>query len=145
MDIARYKSQNMPEARGLKRLLFHNLGVSVHMGHESDLDGLNSKARAGGRYYSAKYAVVERNKGFKHLKVLKKDNSAILPEDFIPLGIPSLPENNTTGEQELEESWEDEILRRTREFNKMSREFPHNEKIWLDFARFQVLPICLML
>uniref|UniRef100_A0A0D9YZ16 Uncharacterized protein n=1 Tax=Oryza glumipatula TaxID=40148 RepID=A0A0D9YZ16_9ORYZ len=137
MDIARYKSQNMPEARGLKRLLFHNLGVSVHMGHESDLDGLDSKARAGGRYYSAKYAVVERNKGFKHLKVLKKDNSAILPEDFIPLGIPSLPENNTTGEQELEESWEDEILRRTREFNKMSREFPHNEKFWLDFARFQ--------
>ncbi|EEC74087.1 hypothetical protein OsI_09115 [Oryza sativa Indica Group] len=137
MDIARYKSQNMPEARGLKRLLFHNLGVSVHMGHESDLDGLDSKARAGGRYYSAKYAVVERNKGFKHLKVLKKDNSAILPEDFIPLGIPSLPENNTTGEQELEESWEDEILRRTREFNKMSRELPHNEKIWLDFARFQ--------
>ncbi|XP_015689394.2 nuclear exosome regulator NRDE2 [Oryza brachyantha] len=138
MDIARYKSQTMPEARGLKRHLFHNWElVSVHMGQESDLDGLDSKLRAGGRYYSSKYAVVERNKGFKHLKVLKEDISVILPEDFIPLGTTSLPEKTTTGRHELEESWEDEILRRTREFNKMSRECPHNEKVWLDFAQFQ--------
>uniref|UniRef100_A0A0D9VLM3 Uncharacterized protein n=1 Tax=Leersia perrieri TaxID=77586 RepID=A0A0D9VLM3_9ORYZ len=138
MDIARYKPQSIPETRGLKWLLFHNWGlVSVHMGHESDLDGLDSKVRAGGRYYSAKYAVVERNKGFKHLKVLKKDISASLPEDFVPIGAPAPPEENITGGQELEESWEDEILRRTREFNKMSRECPHDEKTWLDFAHFQ--------
>ncbi|KAL5208468.1 hypothetical protein ABZP36_032903 [Zizania latifolia] len=138
MDIARYKPQSMQEAHGLNRLLFYNWGhASVHMDQDSDLDGLDGKVRAGGRYYLSKYAVLERNKGFKHLKVLKEDISAMLSEDFIPLGTPSLPEKCTTGGQELEESWEDEILWRTKEFNKMSRECPHDEKIWLDFAQFQ--------
>jgi hypothetical protein len=108
------------------------------MGLDSDLDGLDSKVKVGGRYFSAKHAVLERNKSFKHLKVLKRDD-AILPEDFIPVQTSSIPEKSTTVEQELEESWEDEILRRTKEFNKMTRESPHDEKIWLAFAQFQVL------
>jgi hypothetical protein len=37
----------------------------------------------------------------------------------------------------VEESWEDEVLRKTREFNKLTREHPHDEKVWLDFAEFQ--------
>jgi hypothetical protein len=48
-------------------------------------------------------------------------------------------------EPELEESWEDEMLRRTREFNKMSRERPHDEKVWLAFAQFQVSLISMVL
>ncbi|PIA63768.1 hypothetical protein AQUCO_00201244v1 [Aquilegia coerulea] len=37
----------------------------------------------------------------------------------------------------IEESWEEEVLRRTRDFNKMSRESPHDEQVWLAFAEFQ--------
>jgi hypothetical protein len=71
-----------------------------------------------------KYAVYERNKGFKHLKVFKSDAFAMPTEDFVPLDTVALPVKSTHVEQELEESWEDEILRRTREFNKMTRERP---------------------
>ncbi|RLM80581.1 hypothetical protein C2845_PM12G28500 [Panicum miliaceum] len=116
--------------------LYRRFGSS-HIDLDSDLDGLDNKVRAGGRYYSAKNAVSERNKGFKHLKLSKGDTSAMLAEDFVPLDAQSLSVKRTTVEQELEESWEDEILRRTREFNKMSRERPNNEKVWLAFAQFQ--------
>ncbi|KAL6911563.1 hypothetical protein ACP4OV_000368 [Aristida adscensionis] len=135
MDVARYKSQSMLGGRGWNRFIFYNRGL--HMDLDSDLDGLDSKARAGGRYYSAKYVVFERNKGFKHLKVFKRNTSAMLSEDFVPLDTQPLPVKSTTVEHELEESWEDEILRRTREFNKMTREHPHDEKVWLAFAQFQ--------
>ncbi|KAE8796777.1 hypothetical protein D1007_28069 [Hordeum vulgare] len=137
MDIARYKPQNTLETCGLNRR-FYNCGhASSQMDLDSDLDGLDSKVKVGGRYFSAKHAILERNKGFKHLKVLKSDMIAILPEDFIPVETSSLPAKSTTMQQELEESWEDEILRRTKEFNKMTRECPHDEKIWLAFAHFQ--------
>ncbi|KAF8730247.1 hypothetical protein HU200_017225 [Digitaria exilis] len=138
MDVARYRSQSMMEASGFNRSMFLNRRfVSSHIELDSDLDGLDKKVRAGGRYYSAKNAVFERNKGFKHLKVFKGDTSAMLAEDFVPFDAQSLPVKSTTMEQELEESWEDEILRRTKEFNKMSRERPHDEKVWLAFAQFQ--------
>lgn len=142
MDVARYRSQSMMEASGLNRSMFLNRRFgSSHIDFDSDLDGLDKKVRAGGRYYSAKNAVFERNKGFKHLKVFKGDTSAMLAEDFVPFDAQSLPVKSTTVEQELEESWDDEILRRTKEFNKMSRERPHDEKVWLAFAQFQVLQI----
>ncbi|CAN6279845.1 unnamed protein product [Urochloa humidicola] len=138
MDVARYRSQSMLEARGLNRYMFLNRRFgSSHIDLDSDLDGLDNKVRSGGRYYSAKNAVLERSKGFKHLKVFKGDTSAMLAEDFVPFDAQSLPVKSTIVEQELEESWEDEILRRTREFNKMSRERPHDEKVWLAFAQFQ--------
>ncbi|XP_025808486.1 protein NRDE2 homolog isoform X3 [Panicum hallii] len=138
MDVARYRSQSMLETRGLNRSMFFNRRFgSSHIDLDSDLDGLDNKVRAGGRYYSAKNAVSERNKGSKHLKLSKGDTSAMLAEDFVPLDAQSLSVKRTTAEQELEESWEDEILRRTREFNKMSREHPNDEKVWLAFAQFQ--------
>nr|CAB3447982.1 unnamed protein product [Digitaria exilis] len=138
MDVARYRSQSMMEASGFNRSMFLNRRFgSSHIDLDSDLDGLDKKVRAGGRYYSAKNAVFERNKGFKHLKVFKGDTSAMLAEDFVPFDAQLLPVKSTTMEQELEESWEDEILRRTKEFNKMSRERPHDEKVWLAFAQFQ--------
>ena len=137
MDIARYKPQPTLDARGLNRRSYSCGHASSHMDLDSDLDGLDNKVKVGGRYFSAKHAVLERNKGFKHLKVLKRD-TAILPEDFIPVETPSIPAKSATVQLELEESWEDEILRRTKEFNKMTRECPHDEKIWLAFAQFQV-------
>ncbi|KAM0927264.1 hypothetical protein ACQ4PT_002987 [Festuca glaucescens] len=136
MDIARYKPQSTMDARGLNRRFYNHGHASSHMDLDSDLDGLDSKVKVGGRYFSAKHAVLERNKGFKHLKVLKRDNT-ILPEDFIPVEASSIPAERTPAQQELEESWKDEILRRTKEFNKMTRESPHDEKIWLAFAQFQ--------
>ncbi|KAL6635205.1 hypothetical protein ACP70R_027876 [Stipagrostis hirtigluma subsp. patula] len=142
MDVARYKSQSILGTRGWNRFMFYNWGLrSSYMDLDSDLDGLDSKARAGGRYYSAKHAVFERNKAFKHLKVFKRDTSAIT-EDFVPIDTQPLPVKSTTVEHELEESWEDEILRRTREFNKMTREHPHDEKVWLAFAQFQDKVAC---
>ncbi|KAM3244024.1 hypothetical protein ACQJBY_055750 [Aegilops geniculata] len=137
MDIARYKPQNTLETRGLNRRFYNYGHASSQMDLDSDLDGLDNKVKVGGRYFSAKHAVLERNKGFKHLKVLKSDMIAVLPEDFIPVETSSLPVKSTTVQQELEESWEDEILRSTKEFNKMTRECPHDEKIWLAFAQFQ--------
>jgi hypothetical protein len=131
----------MLEALGLNRLRFG----SSHIDFDSDLDGMDNKVRAGGRYYSAKNAVFERNKGFKHLKIFKGNTSVMLAEDFVPFDTQSLPVKSTAMEPELEESWEDEMLRRTREFNKMSRERPHDEKVWLAFAQFQVSLISMVL
>jgi hypothetical protein len=146
MNIARYKSQSVLGAHVSNRFRFYNWGRgSLHMDLDSDLDGLDSKVRSGGRYYSAKYAVYERNKGFKHLKVFKSDAFAMPTEDFVPLDTVTLPVKSTHVEQELEESWEDEILQRTREFNKMTRERSHDEKVWLAFAQFQVLEISTVL
>src|SRR4051812_47813356 len=91
MDIARYKPQNTLETRGLNQRFYNGGHASSQMDLDSDLDGLDSKVKVGGRYFSAKYAVLERSKGFKHLKVLKRDTIAILPEDFIPVETSSLP------------------------------------------------------
>ncbi|EHA8588963.1 protein NRDE2 [Cocos nucifera] len=141
MDVARYKLQNRTEFSGIKEQSFYcwkpsNSCVDV----DGDLDVLDSKLRTGGRYYSVKYTALERNKGFKHVKIVEKTPSMI-PGEFIPLAeLHSSPENGknvSITKIEVEESWEDELIQRTREFNKMSREFPHDEKVWLAFAEFQ--------
>nr|XP_010917280.1 protein NRDE2 homolog isoform X1 [Elaeis guineensis] len=141
MDVARYKLQNRTEFSGINEQLFYcwkpsNSCVDV----DGDLDVLDSKVRAGGRYYSVKYIALERNKGFKHVKIVEKTPSMI-PGEFIPLAeLHSSPENGknvSITKGEVEESWEDELIQRTRELNKMSREFPHDEKVWLAFAEFQ--------
>ena len=41
-------------------------------------------------------------------------------------------------EEEEGESWNDYIIRRTREFNTSTRERPDDENSWLEFAKFQV-------
>lgn len=142
MDVARYKLQNRMGFSGIDEQLFYcwkppNSCVDV----DGDLDVLDSNLRAGGRYYSVKYTALERNQGFKHVKIVEKTPSMI-PGEFIPLAeLHSSPENGNNvsiTKGEVEESWEDELIRRTREFNKMSREFPHDEKVWLAFAEFQV-------
>lgn len=41
-------------------------------------------------------------------------------------------------DEEEGESWNDYIIRRTREFNTLTRERPDDENSWLEFAKFQV-------
>lgn len=138
MDVARYKLQSNSEPSGLNFKFFYRTRPSLHLGEDSDLDGLDSKARSGGRYFSMKYTSLERNKGFKHLKVSQKDIPFVVPDEFIPLEPSSLHESDGGSSEEVEESWEDEVIKKTREFNRRSREFPHDEKVWLSFAEFQV-------
>lgn len=132
MDVARYKLSNPGEFSGHRD--FYQRRDSLLNG-EADADSLDAKLRSSGRYWSSKYSALERHKDFKRMRIV---GTAEMPEfsEFIPLA-----ENSDDGSQEkstiLEESWEDEVLRRTKEFNKLSRESPHDEKVWIAFAEFQ--------
>ncbi|KAH7656128.1 siRNA-mediated silencing protein NRDE-2 protein [Dioscorea alata] len=140
MDVARYSLYYYSDYFTSKhRLLYGWRPGYSFMDVDIDLDVLDSKSRAGGRYCSVKYAAMERHKSFKRVKIVRKEAPLVSPGEFIPLvELQDLPENVcSVAKGEVLESWEDEVLRRTREFNKMSREFPHDEKVWLDFAEFQ--------
>lgn len=119
MDVARYKPYT-PFGRN-------------RVASDRDADALDNKLRSGGRYWSAKYMAVQSQKNLKRLRILvpKSFSETVVDDDFIPL----FDDDNVV--QTAEESWEDEVLRKTREFNIMTRERPHDEKAWLDFANFQ--------
>lgn len=144
MDIARYKTQNYGEFPGTNfRALYHLRTSALDMDNEGDNDALDSKQKSQGRYYSAKFTMIERNKGFRNIKFVNKISSVML-EDFLPLPEShSSTENGPSVNNELEESWEDEMIRKTREFNRISRDRPNDEKAWLSFAEFQVFS-CLL-
>ncbi|KAL6583693.1 hypothetical protein OROMI_002982 [Orobanche minor] len=130
MDVARYKLFNSKKISGHNCFRL-NKGVGRLEG-DSDIDALDAKLRSGGRYWSAKYAAIERHKNLKRVRVLvpsKPVKSSV--DDYIPL----LDENSN--EKIVEESWEDEVFRKTKDFNKMTRERPLDESIWLAFAEFQ--------
>ncbi|KAL0908355.1 hypothetical protein M5K25_022845 [Dendrobium thyrsiflorum] len=140
MDVARHKLQNHSDLSEFDfELLYHRRSSISSIDNDHDLDVLDTKLK-GGRYYSVKFTALERHKGFKHIKVVKKKPS-LIPGEYIPLVELHITTENGRNELnsdvELEESWEDELLRRTRELNKMSRDFPHDEKVWLAFAEFQ--------
>ncbi|KAK8952254.1 hypothetical protein KSP39_PZI004633 [Platanthera zijinensis] len=141
MDIARYKLHNHVDFSEFDfELLRHQRCFVSSMDIDHDLDVLDTKLKVGGRYYSVKITTFERHKGFKHVKNVDK-KSSLIPGEYIPLlELHATTENGRTEsatELELEESWEDELVRRTRELNKMSRDFPHDENVWLAFAEFQ--------
>ncbi|XP_020572786.1 protein NRDE2 homolog isoform X2 [Phalaenopsis equestris] len=141
MDIARYKLQYHSDLSEFDfELLCHRRYSVSSMDIDHDLDVLDTKLKGGGRYYSVKFTTLERHKGFKHVKIAVK-KSSLIPGEYIPLvELRTSTENGRNelnADVELEESWEDELLRRTRELNKMSRDFPHDEKVWLAFAEFQ--------
>ncbi|OVA16559.1 RNA-processing protein [Macleaya cordata] len=135
MDVARYKLCNPTESSGFRNNYVLHQGRDSLLNGEADTDSLDAKLRSGGRYWSMKYSALEHHKDFKRVKIVPTADMSELSE-FIPFG-----DNVDDGSQEqskpLEESWEDEVLRRTKEFNKMSRESPHDEKVWLAFAEFQ--------
>ncbi|XP_060964582.1 uncharacterized protein LOC133033621 isoform X2 [Cannabis sativa] len=134
MDVARYKPYAF---QGLSGLDFRGLRqwnpMLYALDMDSDVDALDNKLRSGGRYWSAKYMAVESQKSLKRLRIVapktESSSETVAGGDFIPL--------SDVGFQTTEESWEDELLRKTREFNKTTRERPHDEKAWLGFAEFQ--------
>lgn len=80
---------------------------------------------------------MEHHKNFKRLRIIApKDSTPELGTDFVPLS-DELTSSNGQDSSLVEESWEDEVLRKTKEFNIMTREHPYNEKFWLEFANFQ--------
>ncbi|XP_022137173.1 protein NRDE2 homolog isoform X3 [Momordica charantia] len=132
MDVARYRPLNPGERPGLYVHGFYQWNKSGSaLFRDADADALDSKVKSGGRYWSAKNAAIERHKNFKRVRIgFSRKISDTFLDDFIPLSDVQTSNN-------LEESWEDEVLRKTREFNKLTREHPHDEKAWLDFAEFQ--------
>lgn len=144
MDVARYKLGNSVKllGPGFQALYWRNRMGSILDG-DDDLDSLDSKLKTSARYWSAIHSALERHKNLKRIRIVAHEKSKIvIPGDFIPLSdIQTSPEaiidGSSLGTSTSEESWEDEILRKTREFNKMSREHPHDEKVWLSFADFQ--------
>ncbi|KAJ7975310.1 protein NRDE2-like isoform X1 [Quillaja saponaria] len=144
MDLARYKPYNSSSVSGFdaQGLYRQNLRNSV-LDRDSDTDALDSKLRSAGRYWSAKYTALERHKNLRRTRILAPEIPTVTnPEDFIPLldiqtsqgAVGSEPVSRTFV---VEESWEDEVLHKTRDFNKLTREHPHEEKFWLSFAEFQ--------
>lgn len=134
MDVARYDYHTFNEFSGLEGNFYRRKSYDSLL--EVDDDLLDSKLRMGGRYWSARYSTMERDKNFRHVKIVRK-KSSLCQETFIPMN--SEDSNMSLGKDDAEESWEDEMIKKTREFNKMSREFPHDEKVWIAFADFQVL------
>ncbi|GFP88473.1 protein nrde2 homolog [Phtheirospermum japonicum] len=135
MDVARYKLYNKKNSDHNHFRL--NKGVG-RLERDSDIDALDTNLRSGGRYWSAKYSAIERHKNLKRFRILahsKPVQSSV--SDYIPL----LDEDSTGGlvssEKVVEESWEDSVLRKTKEFNKRTRERPQDESVWLAFAEFQ--------
>jgi hypothetical protein len=64
--------------------------------------------------------------------------ASLPPGDFIPLSeAPPQRAPNDEGPVEEGESFEDSLLRRTREFNELIRTRPQDLQGWLDFAAFQ--------
>lgn len=141
MDIAHYKPHNPLKLSGLyyQGLYWWNR-TGAMLDRDGDLDALDSKLVSAGRYWSAKYTALERHKNLKRVRLLAPIKSTA--DDFIPLSdIQTSHEGVDSGcvsrASIIEESWEDEVLRRTRDFNKLTRENPHDEKVWLAFAEFQ--------
>ncbi|EEF34680.1 nuclear exosome regulator NRDE2 isoform X2 [Ricinus communis] len=141
MDVPRYKPFNSTKlsAHGLYR----SNTRSFTLDRDEDIDALDIKVKSNGRYWSAKYVALEHHKKLKRLRLLapaSKQPVLIDSDDFIPFS-----ETEATGKglvsrcssSLVEESWEDEVLHKTREFNILTREHPHDEKLWLDFAEFQ--------
>ncbi|XP_050258228.1 uncharacterized protein LOC126703307 isoform X3 [Quercus robur] len=141
MDIARYKPHNPLKLSGLyNQGLYWWNRTGAMLDRDGDLDALDSKLVSAGRYWSAKYTALERHKNLKRVRLLAPIKSTA--DDFIPLSdIQTSHEGVDSGSVSrasiIEESWEDEVLRRTRDFNKLTRENPHDEKAWLAFAEFQ--------
>ncbi|KAL3512463.1 hypothetical protein ACH5RR_025180 [Cinchona calisaya] len=137
MDVARYKLYNSTKISDLS--IYRWSQKSSVFDEDDDIEGLDGTLRSGGRYWSAKYAALERHRNLKRIRVLPPEkNVSSIYEDFIPLLYDGDSDGRSpSGAKVVEESWEDEVYRKTKEFNKLTREKPHDEKVWLAFADFQ--------
>lgn len=144
MDIARYKPYNPLRLSGqhVQGLYWRNQRHSL-LETDGDVDASDAGLKSAGRYWSAKHMALERHKNFKRIRLVAPKMSNIMTEEeFIPLSdietsYRAVDSDSISVASTLEESWEDEMLRKTREFNKLTRECPHDEKVWLAFAEFQ--------
>lgn len=140
MDVARYKPYNQDRFLGIRGLYRRKESLFEK---DADVDALDNKLKSTGRYWSPKFSALERQKTYKRLRVNAPEMSTkISPGEFIPLSESEPSHKQVDGKFSdmrtmIEESWEDEVLRKTREFNKMTREHPHDERMWLEFAEFQ--------
>ncbi|KAF3611117.1 hypothetical protein DY000_02050226 [Brassica cretica] len=140
MNVPRYKldnSQRGSELGSMKLYLRNRRGSMLEA--EIDVNSLDGKAKSDNRYWYAKNAAMERNKNFRRIRLSAPRDAVDSSFDrFIPL-----EEGEAVQESEEEDvsvvgtSWEDEVLNKTREFNRQTRERPHDEKAWLAFADFQ--------
>ncbi|TYJ42699.1 hypothetical protein E1A91_A03G105500v1 [Gossypium mustelinum] len=144
MDVPRYKLKNPEQLSGYMSQGFYGRTHRFSTyDKDADFDALDTKLKSSGRYWSPNNAALEHHKNLKRLhRYPRKNSSHAVPADFIPLSdIESSPhcgdESSISNNSVIEESCEDEVLRRTREFNKLTREHPHDEKAWVDFAEFQ--------
>lgn len=140
MDVARYKLQNL---RKTSELNYYRRNDKKFFERDSDIDELDNKLRSGGRYWSATYAAIEHHKNLKRLRILTPLKPMMnIPADFVSLSDDVKSDEGIRGDAisgnaVVEESVEDEVFRKTKEFNKMTRERPHDAQIWLAFAQFQ--------
>lgn len=144
MDVARYRPH-----RVLEEILLPDCGssykggkISTVLDPEEDSISLDDKARAEGRYWSARFVSIERRKDLKRIRAISSGKPIYLPsEDFIPLqqevDTDQQNELESTSNMECGETWDEFFMRRTREFNKMTRDRPHDESLWIAFANFQ--------
>ncbi|KAL2930512.1 Protein NRDE2-like protein [Bienertia sinuspersici] len=139
MDIGRYKLLDVARSTGVDFQRRSRLSAKVLMTREEvDEDGLDAKLKSSGRYWSAKHSVLEYHRNFKRIRIVAPDKRVhVSCDDFIPLLDEDGDASLLSRASVIVESWEDEIFRKTREFNKMAREHPHNVRVWLDFAEFQ--------
>ncbi|ESQ48150.1 hypothetical protein EUTSA_v10019937mg [Eutrema salsugineum] len=144
MNVPRYKLDNSQRGpgSGSMRLYLRNRRSSM-LDTEIDVDSLDGRAKSDNRYWYAKHAAMERNKNFKRIRLSASREAVDSSLDhFIPLEeaetVPESEEEDLLSKASMMgESWEDEVLNKTREFNRLTRERPHDEKAWLAFAEFQ--------
>ncbi|KAM3381481.1 nuclear exosome regulator NRDE2 isoform X1 [Capsicum galapagoense] len=140
MDVARYKLHNL---RKTSELNYYRRDDKKTFEGDIDIDALDNTLRSGGRYWSATYAAIEHHKNLKRLKILTPLKPMMnIPADFVLLSDEVKSDEGIRGDAisgnvVVEESLEDEVFRKTKEFNKMTRERPHDAQIWLAFAQFQ--------
>ncbi|KAK4734961.1 hypothetical protein R3W88_009222 [Solanum pinnatisectum] len=140
MDVARYKLHNLRKTSELK---YYRRNDKRNFERDIDIDALDNKLRSGGRYWSGTYAAIEHHKNLKRLRILTPLKPMMnIPADFVSLSDEVKSDEGIRGDAisgntVVEESLEDEVYRKTKEFNKMTRERPHDAQIWLGFAQFQ--------
>lgn len=141
MDVARYKPHSSTFG-STGHSMYHQDQKRWGYDKDDDMNVLDYKLKSVGRYWSARYTAIERHRNFKRMRVTAPEKCATaIDPNFIPLSDDTFSERSDgrtlPKASVIEESWEDVVLRKTREFNKLTRENPHNEKGWVDFADFQ--------
>ncbi|XP_024385096.1 uncharacterized protein [Physcomitrium patens] len=138
MDIARYVRQQVDRGEeGTKKRYATYLDVP-----EPDGDVQENKAY---RYWSGEAMALETRRDLRRIRIHSLRPSAATfnsrqdLDTFIPLEEKDIKKKDVGDEDEQEEgeSWNDYIIRRTREFNSLTRERPDDENSWLEFAKFQ--------